>query len=129
MVNLSLNDSAMGRPDWAEAYNQLGQSALRHAAFDLAEKSYRKALELDQQLEAARSSLAVLLLKHLGRRAEALEQVDLYLKRHPMGRRAAEFKALLAGEPWPWITGPASGPSAPPARAMAPDARQARHGH
>jgi TolB-like protein len=69
----------------ADAYVALGILHAREAQWDLSEKSFHRALELDPNQSLTRELLAMYLLLPLGRVEEAIEQDRLAEKSDPVG--------------------------------------------
>lgn len=83
-------------PLLAEAHDALGMVQARDAQWELAEKSFRRALELDSNNSRARKHFAGDLLLPLGRIAEAMEQLRLAEKADPLAADVqSEFAFVL----------------------------------
>jgi adenylate cyclase len=67
-------------PRLAEAHSALGMAYARDGQWGAAEKSFRRAIELDPGRPATRGDFAVYVLMQLGRIREALDQVRLAQK-------------------------------------------------
>jgi len=80
-------------PLLAEAHDALGMVQARDAQWEPAEKSFRRALEMDSNNSRARKHFASDLLIPLGRVAEAIEQLRLAAKADPL---AADVQSEFA---------------------------------
>lgn len=81
-------------PLLAEAHDAQGMIQARDAQWELAEKSFRRALELDSNDSRARKHLADEVLMPLGRIAEATEQLRLAEKADPL---APDVQSAIIG--------------------------------
>src|SRR5262249_6047482 len=71
-------------PLLAEAYRALGSTYARDAQWQMSEKSFRRALELDPNDSLIRNEFAANLLLPLGRIDEAVDQMRLASKSDPL---------------------------------------------
>ena len=75
-------------PLLAEAHTALGAAYARHGKWDLAERSFRRAIELDRNLPFARQSFADFVLHPLGRIDEAVRELQAAERNDPLSSLA-----------------------------------------
>ena len=73
-------------PLLAEAYDALGAASAREAQWGLAEKNFRRAIDLDPNNSQAHEDFAMYLLLPLGRIEEAVRQVRAAEKADPLSQ-------------------------------------------
>lgn len=75
-------------PSLAEAHSALGIAYARNGEWDLAERSFRRAIEIDSSLSSTRYAFARFVLWPLGRMDEAVRAVRVGAENDPLSPRA-----------------------------------------